>query len=449
MIRSIASRIKRICVVLAVLVIVLVAGLSGYRAWLDRQPKFHDVTIELGSPLPSLESFLTKYASLTHAELLTDVSQIDLRKTGNQTLTFRYGRKRYTAVLTIQDTTPPEAILQEVTVDLDAVLNPMDFISKIKDYSEVNVEFVYTPVIPESYGEENVQIRLTDASGNSSIQQSKVFFCWIRNHFTLELGDLLTKEHLLVNAEKDGHLVSQDDIDVINMSGVGNYTISSILGDLRRDCIVSVRDTVAPMLKLKAVSLYLGYTASLQHFVESVTDVSGEVELKLVTKLDFNTVGTQKVIVEAVDINGNVTQGETTLTIKADTTPPKFSNISDIVVDKNQSPDYVVGVLAYDSENGKVNFTYNANNVNLSKPGTYYVTYTAKDKAGNTATYRRKITVNHDAEDTRQLVQSIAAGLKNDPEVIRDYVRETIKYSADWGGDDPVWHGFQTKKGNC
>ncbi len=449
MIRVNASRTSRVCVVLAVLTIVLVAGFSGYRIWLDRQPKFHDVTIELGSPLPSLESFLTKYASSSHAELLTDVSQIHLDKTGNQTLTFKYRNKQHIAMLKIQDTTPPEATVQEVTVDLDMVLNPRDFVNEIRDYSDVTVEFVHTPVIPESYGEENVQIRLTDAFGNTSIKQSKVFFCWIRSHFTLELGELLTKEHLLVNAEKDGHLVSQEDIDSINTSGVGTYVISSVSKDIKRDCIVSVRDTVAPMLKLKPISLYLGYTASMQHFVESATDVSGEVELKLVSKLDFGTAGIQKVIIEAVDVNGNITKGETTLTIKSDTTPPKFSNISDLTVEKNQPIDYVSGVLAYDSENGKVNFSYNAKNVNLSKPGIYYVTYTAKDKAGNTATYRRKITVKQDAEDTRQLVQSIAAGLANNPETIRDYVRKTIQYSSDWGGNDPVWYGFQTKKGNC
>jgi transglutaminase-like putative cysteine protease len=77
------------------------------------------------------------------------------------------------------------------------------------------------------------------------------------------------------------------------------------------------------------------------------------------------------------------------------------------------------------------------------------VTYSAVDKSGNKATARRKVVVQHDKEDTKALVRDIAAGLSNDPEAIRDYVRKTIKYSSDWGGDDPVWYGFKNKKGNC
>lgn len=449
MIRATTSKTSRICVIAAVLVIVLVAGLYGHRLWFDRQQKFHDVTIELGNPFPELESFLTEYASSSKAKLLTDISKVDLTRVGKQTLKFCYGRTQHTAILTIQDTTAPDAVLQEVTADLDAVLDPWDFIKEIIDYADVTAEFVQEIEPPESYGEETVQIRLTDASGNSTILQSKVFFYWLRHHCTLEFGEVLTKAHLLVNAERDGDLVSQEEIDAINASGVGTYTISSVCGDLQRSCAISIQDTVAPVLKLKDISFYLGNTAKLADFVEAATDLSGDVDLKLVTNLDCTVAGTQKVIIEARDIYGNVTRGEAVLTIKADANPPKFSNMSEITVDKNQKPNYTAGVSAYDTEHGAVSYTYDASGVNLSKPGTYYVTYTAKDKAGNVATYRRKVTVKHTSADTEQLVQSIAAGLANDPEKIRDYVRKTIGYSSDWGGDDPIWYGFNTKKGNC
>jgi transglutaminase-like putative cysteine protease len=96
-----------------------------------------------------------------------------------------------------------------------------------------------------------------------------------------------------------------------------------------------------------------------------------------------------------------------------------------------------------------VKFTYDISKVDLTKAGTYYATYTATDQAGNTATSRRKVVVNHDQADTKALVQSVAAGLSGDPEEIRDYVRDSIKYSSSWGDEDPVWYGFKNKKGNC
>ena len=120
-----------------------------------------------------------------------------------------------------------------------------------------------------------------------------------------------------------------------------------------------------------------------------------------------------------------------------------------LTVNKHSTPDYKKGVSAYDSKDGAVNFTVDTSRVNTSKAGTYYAIYTAVDKSGNKATYRRKVVVNHDAEDTTALVKTIAATLPSDPEAIRDYVRSSISYSTNWGGSDPVWYGFKNKTGNC
>ena len=68
---------------------------------------------------------------------------------------------------------------------------------------------------------------------------------------------------------------------------------------------------------------------------------------------------------------------------------------------------------------------------------------------GNVATLRRKISINHDETDTQALVDSIAASLPNDPEKIRDYVRNYVGYNSNWGGEDPVWYGFTQWTGNC
>ena len=91
----------------------------------------------------------------------------------------------------------------------------------------------------------------------------------------------------------------------------------------------------------------------------------------------------------------------------------------------------------------------NTSNLKLDKAGTYYITYTARDKSGNVATARRKVVVEHDKEDTRALVKSIAAKLSSNPESLRDYVRSKVRYSTSWGGSDPVWYGFNNWSGNC
>ena len=154
-------------------------------------------------------------------------------------------------------------------------------------------------------------------------------------------------------------------------------------------------------------------------------------------------------MIEAEDKHGNITRQETTLLVTTDNVPPVISGLSAMKVEKNGKPNYLAGVTATDAVDGACTVTYNADKVNLSKAGVYYITYYAKDKSGNVATARRKIEVTHNAEDTRNLVKSIAEGLGNDPEALRNYVRSKIGYSSSWGGDDPVWYGFTNWTGNC
>ena len=75
--------------------------------------------------------------------------------------------------------------------------------------------------------------------------------------------------------------------------------------------------------------------------------------------------------------------------------------------------------------------------------------YTATDRSGNSATYRRKVTVAHDAEDTNALVAEHAAKCGTTIQSIRNYVLGNIYYNTNWGGDDPVWYGFTNRIGNC
>ena len=145
----------------------------------------------------------------------------------------------------------------------------------------------------------------------------------------------------------------------------------------------------------------------------------------------------------------NITTAKAMLAVVRDTKPPVIKGLTTLSVAKNAAPDFLAGVSAIDAADGACEVTYDASGVNFAAAGTYYVTYTSKDKDGNVATSKRTVVVGHDQTDTDALVDSVAAGLGSDPEAIRDYVRNTIKYSHNDGGADPVWYGFTNKSGNC
>jgi len=437
-----------VCIIAVLLSIIAV--LFAHQVWFSKQWKFRDVTVELGTETLGISQFMTKYALPHRVGFVSDVSTIDLGKVGTTELFLSHGPKVEKVTLTVEDTTAPTATFLEKLVQfVDYVPNAQDFVAEYTDLSEVKIYFAQEPQVSGEYEEIVVEVVVEDAYGNKTTGSSVLSYVWIPETYALEYGQTLTKEDLLYNVEKDGHLVNQEDIDAINASPLGTYTIVSSTATRTLECVVTVQDTCGPELEVRDVQVYIYGYAYLDHFLDSVSDPSGVKNVRVVTELKFDTIGEQKVVIEAEDIYGNITQKEASLFVSTDFWPPTIMGLTNMTVAKHSSPNFLEGVSAIDDRDGNCTVQVNTSNLNLSKAGTYYITYTARDTSGNVATSKRRVVVEHDQEDTKALVESIAAGLSSDPESLRDYVRSRIGYSSNWGGNDPVWHGFTNRSGNC
>ena len=434
----------------AVVLLATVAVLLACQVWFSKQMKFHDVTVELGTDTLGISQFMTEYALPHRVAFVSDVSTIDLGKVGTTELILSHGPKLEKVTLTVQDTTAPQVTFRDKLVQfVDYVPKAEDFVETVSDLSDVTCYFAAEPKVSGEYEEVPVEVVVEDAYGNKTTGKSVLSYVWMKDTFTLEYGQQMTKEDILFNVEVDGHLVSQEDIDAINASPLGTYTIVSETATRTLECVVTVQDTCGPDLEVKDVQVYQYGYATLEDFVVSCTDPSGEVQIRLMTELTFNEVSEQIVTIEAEDIYGNITQKQVSLFVATDITPPTIRGLTNMTVKKNSSPNFLGGVTATDTNDGVCTVKVNTSALNLSKAGTYYITYTARDKSGNVATAKRKVVVEHDKEDTNALVKSIAAGLSSDPEALRNYVRSRIGYNTNWGGADPVWYGFTNRVGNC
>ena len=431
------------------LLITVLVGIGVYEYWYYEQPKFHDVTMELGEDLPDISAFLTEHAKPDRVNMVTAKEAIDLGLVGTQDIVFAQGRKEETVKLTIEDTTAPKVVFKDVYAITGDEILPENFIESMEDLSPITVEFSEPFSGGEGYSNVVAHLTVKDSYGNETRGEANVYYVWMYKKYTLELGTMLTKEDILIDPVKDADLVDQLKLDEINASPVGTYTIVSTDGDQTCECVVTVEDTTPPELEVKNAKIYVGDTIAKRDFVVSVKDISGEVETNLLTTPDNSKAGKQKIQVEAKDRYGNATVKEATLEVITDTVAPKFSGLGELKVEKHSSPNYSSGVTCKDDRDGQVEFTFDPSKVDTSKAGTYYVIYTAQDKAGNKASSKRKVTVNHDKEDTDALVKQIASGLSKDPEKIRDYVRTNVKYNTNYGGSDPIWYGFKNKYGNC
>lgn len=447
---------KKLVFVLLALVAVVYGFLAFliYQYWCDRQVVFQDVTVELGTESLGLRDFMTDKANAKRASFVSDPARIDLSKVGQTQLTLKHGTEEYTVTLTVQDTIAPTAQIETArTVSIaDPLPKASELVSNVQDMSEVTVYYAQEPVIPEDYSPITPVVIVEDTQGNKLEQTCTFTFSgWLKESLTLELGNTLTAEMLLENPEKDSTYLDSAKLEEISKGSVGEHILTVSTGSAEANCTVTVQDTTAPILKLQNVRRNPGKTAELSDFVSYASDASGEPQVRMVSEApDYSVQGKYTIVVEAEDTSGNVTKAEATLWVSSNLNPPEIKGAStEISMEKNTTPDFLAGVTAVDDIDKNLEVTVDTSALDPSKAGTYYITYSAIDNSGNMGTYKRKVIVEPNEEDTKAMVKEIAATLPSDPEAIRDYVHDTIAYSSNWGGDDPIWHGLTTNSGNC
>ncbi len=124
-------------------------------------------------------------------------------------------------------------------------------------------------------------------------------------------------------------------------------------------------------------------------------------------------------------------------TTTEDTTAPVISGAKDLTVTKGDTISYKSGVTVTDDTDPKPALSIDNSAVNLDTPGTYEVTYTAKDAAGNVSTVTIKVTVKEKetvSTDKQELYDKADAVLA---EIITDDMDEIHKCYA-------IWHWVRT-----
>lgn len=442
------SKYAIIFVAIFTVIVSLILGAMLHKSF---QPKFRDLTVELGTESIRVSDFLAPHVKNGKVSFVSDPGAIDLNRVGSTPVTLRYGTQQQTVTFTVVDTTAPAAVFVErLETDINHLPQASDFVTGFQDEDSVNIRFETPLSIPKDYTDQVVTVVVEDASGNAVSQDCVVAYTWLKQEFHLEYGEALTKADMLLDPLRDDSLIDQAAVDAVNEGETGTYEVPSTLGGKTLICSVIVADTQGPALQLKDVQVRLGRDAKLDDFIDSVDDISGVADVRYVTEPDFSTESKQVIVIEAVDTLGNISTQEATLWIATDFYAPViYGAEKTLSVEKHSTPDYLEGVTAHDTNSGDCEVTVDASNVDLTKAGTYYITYYSTDNSGNTASIKRAVIVEHDEEDTLALVKSIAANLSDDPEKLRDYVRYNVGYNTNWGGDDPVWYGFTRRVGNC
>lgn len=445
-------------VILLILSIEILLILSGI-AYLELRPMVvKAVTLEAGEEKLNVKSFL-KYKNY-QGTFVTDITKLDTSIPGNYKVQIQIGRRVHSSLLKVVDTIPPEADVSDQFLLRGERVDPNAFISNIKDVSEVKVYFRHIPDT-EVPGVQEVSLLLQDGSGNVSEKKAKLTILDIRSQLKVEAGtkQLLSVKDFVENGKYDVVMIT--DLKTVDTNKLGSYPVELEVNKKRVTVTAEVIDTVAPEATVNTVRVYCGDKPKANEFVKDIKDATS-VSVSYQKKPDFTKSGKKAFQILLKDSAGNISELPVTVDVVEDKEAPVFQGITDKTVYIGETVAYKKGVTVTDNRDKEVTFSVDNSEVNLKKEGTYTVTYTAKDAAGNQAveTARIDVKVFDVSEETvnelcDELLQQITNANMTKREIayeIYRWVRNHIDYSGDSDKSDwlaEAYRGMTKKYGDC
>lgn len=190
-------------------------------------------------------------------------------------------------------------------------------------------------------------------------------------------------------------------LSTVNTADIGTYTVTFSATDAAGNIATKVRtvnvvaDTTAPVITLNgadSVEVLIGTTYT-DSGASAIDDLDGVVLVSTVSTVNTDVPGTYTVTYTASDQANNSAIKVRTVKVIADTTAPVIVLFGSSTINIAKGSSYTdSGATATDNVDGGITVT-TSGVVDTDKLGTYTMTYTATDAAGNTATEERVVTV--------------------------------------------------------
>lgn len=451
------SRMRKLVLLVCGITFLFGLGVTGVLIWSSYQNRvYRQCVYEAGVEIYA-EDFLKDDSK--KIAFVEEQETIDTTIPGDYTVSLRSGFFTYECIATVQDTIAPTAEAVTIYYETGDVITAEQFVTNVTDVTETTIAFVEEPDMT-IVGKQPVEIEITDAGNNKLIVSSYLITRVTVDVLTIEVGsEVPTIEEFLLSSTEGAEFVT--DIQSLDLSEIGEHSIEIAANGITYMTVLQVKDTIAPVVETKDVTIYLNEEVSVESFVASALDAT-KLTYTFLQEPDCSVAGKQTVTVVVTDEGGNTSQAEVTLTVLEDTEAPVIHGAKDISVYLGKAISYKTGIMVTDNHDAKVSLKVDTSKVNTQKVGTYPVVYSAEDKAGNKTSVTVNVTIKANAyslEEVNRLAQEVLSSIISDGmsqyeklQAIYNWTRESISYTGT--SDKTSWIkeayiGLAQRKGDC
>lgn len=450
------SKITMFLVTLLCIVAIILGGLFTYQYFMPKVKK--SITLEAGTNLADARELILNHIK-DASFVVTDLSALDLNTPGAYPIQVQTGRKTYTVTINIVDTTPPAATTVDITSPVGDEIKAEAFLSDIKDATDVTVTYATSPDF-STPGNQVVSLLLTDTSNNKTELSANLTLLDIKKTVQMEAGTPLINVNEFRNT-MDYNLSYVTDMSKLDLSKPAVHDIKIKADNSIINCQLEVTDTTPPTGQGVNKEAWVGDILVADDFVRNVQDIS-PVTVSFKNNPDTARVGTFDIVILLKDTSGNIAEVISTVTIKADTIAPVITGALDRTVYIGEKVSYKTNVTVTDNRDQEIALEVDNSQVNLSKPGTYPVIYSAQDSSGNKTKKNITITVKEyqiDKDLLDSMAESVLAEITNSSMsqeekayAIYQWTKNHITYTgysdkSDWMKE--AYNGIKNGVGDC
>ncbi len=356
------------------------------------------------------------------ASIVASIAYFDCSNVGQNTVSITVtdvsgNSTTATAIVTVNDITPPTVVTKNINVSLDASGNASITPAQV-DNGSADICGVTLSLDKDSFncsetGPQTVTLTATDPSGNTTSKTATVIVADVTaptvkaKNITLALdanGNASITAASVDNGSFDNCDISLS-VDKVNfdcsMIGVHNVTLTGVdpSGNTASAiAIVTVVDNLAPVITTQNITVSLnsnGTSVITTAQLASATDNCGTPTISI-SKNEFNCndLGIKTVTITATDANGNVATATATVTVEDNIAPTVIAQNISVTLDANGNANITAALVDNGSfDNCELTLSIDKTSFDCSTVGDQVVTLTGVDPSGNTASATATVTV--------------------------------------------------------